>query len=470
MLFINILFFYSFISLILCSNERKLIFVYSHFTSGASAPSLNNDNNKDIFGTEWMNPGELTNIGERMHYILGMYNKERYIKNNTLLNENFDPHEIYIVTFDWNRTVESVLAQINGMFPLGTGKEIEENQKKYAIPPIKSINMSLELQDNISSLNNTSFSLPQQQNIIPIHFHPSIDCSSTMDKYIEKNKKEDNQIKKTLNDMKEKYDQKLKNFFDDIKSKYEFTFEGYEDICGPFIFNIINVKDLSILETKYSINLNEFFQDCKNFLNISLFNKDFGDKERKFLNFHTSHYIENILLYAQNAINQDKIGKLTNNYNNPKMLLFSGHDGTLGSLELKLKDTFHFEKLIYPLFASSLNIELYKKNNLEKNDSKDSDYEIEIYFDGEYLVTVQYDEFKQNLSKNLLSENEIESFCNLKPYLDRKKIKKFKNLSVTFIVFTIILIIIVIILIGIIIYTKKINNDKSTFSKLLNEN
>jgi hypothetical protein len=291
-----------------------------------------------------------------------------------------------------------------------------------------------------------------------------------MDKYIEKNKNEDEQIKNILKIMNDRYDTKLKKYFDNIHSKYDFDFEGYEDICGHFISNIINAKNLSILEKEYEINLNEFFTDCKDLLKISLFNKDFGDKKRKFLNFHTSHYIKNILHYAQNAINQDKIGKLTNNYNNPKMLLFSGHDGTLGSLELKLKDTFHFEKLIYPLFASSLNIELYKKNNLEKNDSKDSDYEIEIYFDGEYLVTVQYDEFKQNLSKNLLSENEIESFCNLKPYLDRKKIKKFKNLSVTFIVFTIILIIIVIILIGIIIYTKKINNDKSTFSKLLNEN
>ena len=470
MLFINILFFYSFISLILCSNERKLIFVYSHFTSGASAPSLNNDNNKDIFGTEWMNPGELTNIGERMHYILGMYNKERYIKNNTLLNANFDPHEIYIVTFDWNRTVESVLAQINGMFPLGTGKEIEENQKKYAVPPVKSNNMSLELQDNISSLNNTNFTLPQQQNIIPIHFHSSIDCSSTMDKYIEKNKKEDNQIKNIIKNMKEKYDEKLKKYFDDIKSQYDFSFEGYEDICGPLIFNIINVRDLSNLEANYSINLKEFFQDCKNFLNISLFNKDFGDKERKFLNFHTSHYIKAILYYADNAIKQDKISKLTNNYNNPKMLLFSGHDGTLGSLELKLKDTFHFEKLIYPLFASSLNIELYKKNNLKKNDLIDSDYEIEIYFDGEYLVTVQYDEFKKKLLKNVLSENEIESFCNLKPYLDREKIKKFKNLAFTFIVITIIIIIVAIILGVLYIYTKKKVNDKSDFSKLLNEN
>ena len=469
MLLINILFLYSFISFILCNNNPgKLIFVYSHFTSGASAPSLKNDS-KDIFGTEWTNPGELTNIGERMQYILGMYNKERYIKNKTLLNENFDPHELFIVTFDWNKTVESVLAQINGMFPLGTGKQIEDDQKQYAIPPVQSINMSLDLQNNISKLNETQFTLPQQQNIIPIHFHSSIDCSKTMDKYIEKNKNEDEQIKNILKIMNDRYDTKLKKYFDNIHSIYVFDFEGYEDICGHFISNIINAKNLSILEKEYEINLNEFFTDCKDLLKISLFNKDFGDKKREFLNFHTSHYIKYILYYAQNAIEQDKKNKISNNYNNPKMFLFSGHDGTLGSLELKLKDTFNFEKLISPSYASSLNIELYKKNNLKKNDLSDSDYEIEIYFDGEYLATIQYDEFKNNLLKNVMSESEIESFCELESYLNDKKLKKYKNLSKIFIVFTIIITIVTIVLIMILIYNKK-DNKENNFTKLLNEN
>ena len=469
MLLINILFLYSFISFILCNNNPgKLIFVYSHFTSGASAPSLKNDS-KDIFGTEWTNPGELTNIGERMQYILGMYNKERYIKNKTLLNENYDPHELFIVTFDWNKTVESVLAQINGMFPLGTGKQIEDDQKQYAIPPVQSINMSLDLQNNISKLNETQFTLPQQQNIIPFHFHSSIDCSKTMDKYIEKNKNEDEQIKNILKIMNDRYDTKLKKYFDNIHSKYEFDFEGYENICGHFISNIINAKNLSILEKEYEINLNEFFTDCKDLLKISLFNKDFGDKKREFLNFHTSHYIKYILYYAQNAIEQDKKNKISNNYNNPKMFLFSGHDGTLGSLELKLKDTFNFEKLIPPSFASSLNIEIYKKNNLKKNDLNDSDYEIEIYFDGEYLTTVQYDEFKKNLLKNVMSENEIERFCELESYLKDKKLQKYKNLSTIFIVFTIIITIVAIVLIMILIYNKK-DNKENNFTKLLNEN
>ena len=85
----------------------------------------------------------MTNVGERMHYILGMYNRERYILNNTLLNGTFDPHELSIITFDWNKTVESVLAQINGMFPLGTGKNIDENQKKSAFPPVKFSNTAV---------------------------------------------------------------------------------------------------------------------------------------------------------------------------------------------------------------------------------------------------------------------------------------------------------------------------------------
>ena len=38
-------------------------------------------NYKDHIKEVWTNPGELTGVGQRMHYILGMRNRNRYIEN-----------------------------------------------------------------------------------------------------------------------------------------------------------------------------------------------------------------------------------------------------------------------------------------------------------------------------------------------------------------------------------------------------
>ena len=63
--------------------SNKYIFVMTHFRHGARAPTKYYDSEKHLdYALEyWENPGELTPAGQRMHYLLGIRNRIRYIDN-----------------------------------------------------------------------------------------------------------------------------------------------------------------------------------------------------------------------------------------------------------------------------------------------------------------------------------------------------------------------------------------------------
>lgn len=50
------------------SSQDRLVFVYTHFRHGARCPTKLDDNYKDLLKESWANIGELTGVGERMHY------------------------------------------------------------------------------------------------------------------------------------------------------------------------------------------------------------------------------------------------------------------------------------------------------------------------------------------------------------------------------------------------------------------
>ena len=74
----------------------------------------------------WGTDGELSPIGKRQHYLLGVKARNRYIKQNKLLKEIYDPNEILIKSTDSNRTIESIYSFVQGLYPFGTGPTIKE--------------------------------------------------------------------------------------------------------------------------------------------------------------------------------------------------------------------------------------------------------------------------------------------------------------------------------------------------------
>jgi acid phosphatase len=97
----------------------KLVFVLTHFRHGARAPQYyyDQENHLDYILEKWERPGELTAMGQRMHYLLGLRNRERYINNTHFLSEKFDPHEILIYSSQFNRTLLSAESQLQGLYP-----------------------------------------------------------------------------------------------------------------------------------------------------------------------------------------------------------------------------------------------------------------------------------------------------------------------------------------------------------------
>ena len=68
--FLLISFYFSFID---CN---RLVFLYTHFRHGARGPTELDDNFNDKLGEKWESLGELTGVGERMHYLLGLRNRK----------------------------------------------------------------------------------------------------------------------------------------------------------------------------------------------------------------------------------------------------------------------------------------------------------------------------------------------------------------------------------------------------------
>ena len=111
---------------IIKSEKEELKFVFQMHRHGARAPFTGVKNEKDCFKESWINDGEISEVGKRMHYLLGVRNRKRFIQNYKFLNENYDPQEILIYSTDVNRTIQSIYSQLQGLFPFGTGRNIPE--------------------------------------------------------------------------------------------------------------------------------------------------------------------------------------------------------------------------------------------------------------------------------------------------------------------------------------------------------
>ena len=119
------------------NDSYEIKFVWSLIRHGARSPTKLN-NNKDLLDFEWdINAGELTNLGLRQLFILGLQQNERYSK---LLESN----QLYMISTNFNRTIMSLLSYYHGL--VRDGDELSDIQKERAFPP------GVTLNDNIGGL------------------------------------------------------------------------------------------------------------------------------------------------------------------------------------------------------------------------------------------------------------------------------------------------------------------------------
>ena len=68
--------------------------------------------------------GELTGVGMRQHQTLGQILRKEYIENLGFLSAQYNRKEIEVYSTTTNRTVESALSQLYGLYPLGSGPRL----------------------------------------------------------------------------------------------------------------------------------------------------------------------------------------------------------------------------------------------------------------------------------------------------------------------------------------------------------
>eukprot|EP00357_Protocruzia_adherens_P033549 CAMPEP_0115010638 /NCGR_PEP_ID=MMETSP0216-20121206/23443_1 /TAXON_ID=223996 /ORGANISM="Protocruzia adherens, Strain Boccale" /LENGTH=339 /DNA_ID=CAMNT_0002378907 /DNA_START=990 /DNA_END=2009 /DNA_ORIENTATION=+ len=80
---------------------------------------------------------ELSPTGMRQHYLLGKELRRRYVDKEGLLSASYVPTELYVRSSDYNRTIQSAQSQLMGLYPPGSGPELESSYAMdHAVPPI----------------------------------------------------------------------------------------------------------------------------------------------------------------------------------------------------------------------------------------------------------------------------------------------------------------------------------------------
>ncbi len=74
--------------------------------------------------------GCLTSEGMRQRMLLGAFNRERYIEKYNLLDESYNPNQIYAQATDVHRVLQSTYSEFMGLYPPNAATKEEMNEKE----------------------------------------------------------------------------------------------------------------------------------------------------------------------------------------------------------------------------------------------------------------------------------------------------------------------------------------------------
>ena len=418
--------------------DREIRWAFELFTTGARSPNIPLTNNKDYFNHEWEDgSNELTGVGLRQHFLVGYRNRLRYIEENKLINSNYDPREVYLVSTDTNCTLMSANAQVQGLFLPGSNKNtlLFKNQSDVALPPVDYSSFSNEK----DILDNDSYtSLPNQMNVIPIHnffykehymYLQDENICKGNKKYYEDNKKRD-EVKNYLNEMTSKYGEKLKSFY--FSDKTNELLKNY-DLALNIFDNIISLyyegaEELENITNNLNVTLDELVNDAFNFLNLTLIGNGINNDNITAI-YSMSPIFNQLLLWLNEKIKKDiNNEKDYKGYDLPSFVMYSVDNDICGSFMAFLKNIFGAE-INYPKFASNLYLELVRNN--DSATVKKEDYRIDYFFNDDFIMSIPFTEFETKIKQNLLKMEDIDVFCGF------AKIEV--NTSTTFLVVDIVL-------------------------------
>ena len=403
------------------------------FRHGARAPThLYNKTKYDYILNEWDNPGELTGIGQRMHFLLGWRNRIKYINEEKFLSEKFDPHEILIYSTCINRTILSAASQLQGLYPqsIKKGETLTKEQIELAKPPV---NISIDIIKNeLSNMDN--YALPNSMILAPIRMinlnekrmrlYDIDGCKNEINKIKKDNEGKHGTLKKIKEEFKEKYGENAKNLYGE---ELEYDLDFLSDFCDAFISGDTELKPMDKL-LNAGFNLTDLREYCQRFKELKFRDWILGDDKgseahlevSKVMN-ETLHYLRQRLEIDKNNINYES---KKDDFSKPKMVMYSAHDTTIACFEVFLKKALNKDDSFfkYPQFATQISFELVTNKNKEET-KKDEDYTLNFYYDDELKVSMTMNEFIEKITKKIWTEIQVNKFCNFNDS-ETKKLNK----------------------------------------------
>ena len=441
-------------------SSDKLIFVLTHFRHGARAPQnyYDLDNYLDYIFEKWERPGELTGMGQRMHYLLGLRNRERYINKTHFLKEKFDPHEILIYSSSFNRTLLSVQSQLQGLYPqyLNLGEILNNEQIDRAKPQV---NLSDDIINHMNELGESA--LPNYMSLAPVrminHCERKIilydipQCTFRREEWKKKNYEKYDSLKNNVKLFNDNYSKYLKDLY---KDKTYFDINFIDNFCDAFISGFTEGKNMTRI-SQTGINKTEVLEYCYGFFNMSFRDWISGDEERTLPTLEVSKLMREFIHYMKKRVDADIKGENISlkfeDYSRPKMMIISGHDSTISMTEMFFakifdnNDAIHFYK--YPKFATQIALEVVIDDNIDTKNKKYSDYIIKYYFNDEFILQRNMEDFIKQVEPNLWSDERIDEFCGFEDKNNEDNKNSYLYLMIVFSCLSLIFLIIIVFLV-----------------------
>jgi len=378
------------------------------FRHGAREPTAIK-NNVDEFGEKWLTPGELTPVGKRMHFLLGLRNREVY--RNFTTRAKIDG-SVFIRSTDYNRTMESVQAQMQGFFPPGSAALLHNQKLSDIAHPFmddprgqnwKSFGRHLNLRSIVHRVETFPVHLFSRDDPFNQFFYNPYACKPYLQMSQENIKRP--VIQDFMKKFKEEYGARMSN----MTGKPIETLDNYWYLFGLFDSYISDVYDGRELKKpkEFGIDLEKFNRTAFEFAENDIITQFNGDVEYFFARWTVSILWPEVIAFMERRIAADKEGKMIyTGYELPRFVFFSTHDVTVGSGLTVLNRAFGFKKYYTP-FASDLFFELHRKTNGE--------YEVYVKYQSLTLGVVPFGEFKEKLEKQFLTREQIAEKCGWHP-------------------------------------------------------
>ena len=377
------------------SEEGNLFFIFLNLRHGARSPLLLKDRHNDILGGKWRTRADLTSVGIKQHYIIGKKNKERY---SSFISEEYDPKEIRIYSTPFPRTIMSITSEILGFYNNNTYNnnfnysDIDLNEKdiedinKIILPPVQSFSYD-KTNDKYERIFRNHFECFYMRNQAKLNWENKFE-------------KIDSLIANFNNEFADAIGKEWKNINLTLL-KTPTYFDLFCDVFVSLYFDPNNNYIIKKLE-KYGKNITKMKDMCDDFLYKQFIYIRNGGIAAKNPFISVSPIVINILKWMK--LRADKNNNFAADYEEPKFVIYSGHDSTLFQMQTFFQKCFNIlvEKTEY---ASTQLLEVRKYNNT---------FYVEIYYNDKLKMNATLREFEKQIKAYAFSEKEIDDLCYVK--------------------------------------------------------